>query len=118
VKEIARVIGWKGEVVALPSAQLPVSLRRDVFDFSQQYSVDSSRIRKELNYSETLTFDEALHRTIEWERANPLRRSIRKRLTMLMRTLRWQHSIGRAGRPISERILFLAKPPSRLVRSV
>ncbi|MCA1575620.1 MAG: hypothetical protein LC770_14070, partial [Acidobacteria bacterium] len=32
---------------------------------------DSSRIRKELNYSEPLPFDEALQRTIEWERANP-----------------------------------------------
>lgn len=71
VKEIARVIGWKGEVVALPSAQLPASLRRDAFDFSQQYSVDSNRIRKELGYTETLTFDEALQRTIEWERSNP-----------------------------------------------
>jgi nucleoside-diphosphate-sugar epimerase len=71
VKEIGRVIGWTGEVVALPSAQLPASLRRDVFDFSQQYSVDSNRIRKELGYTETLPFDEALQRTIEWERANP-----------------------------------------------
>jgi nucleoside-diphosphate-sugar epimerase len=71
VKEIGRVIGWKGEVVALPSAQLPDSLRRDVFDFSQQYSVDSTRIRKELGYTEILPFDEALQRTIEWERANP-----------------------------------------------
>lgn len=71
VKEIASVIGWKGEVVALPSSQLPASLQRDVFDFNQQYAVDSSRIRKELGYSETLTFDEALQRTIEWERSNP-----------------------------------------------
>ncbi len=71
VKEIARVIGWKGKVVALPSSQLPASLRRDVFNFRQQYAVDSSRIRKELGYTETLTFDEALQRTIEWERANP-----------------------------------------------
>jgi nucleoside-diphosphate-sugar epimerase len=71
VKEIARMTGWKGEVVALSREQLPASLRRDVFDFSQQYSVDSNRIRKELGYTETLTFDEALQRTITWERANP-----------------------------------------------
>jgi nucleoside-diphosphate-sugar epimerase len=71
VKEIGRVIGWKGEVVAQPSAQLPPSLRRDTLDFSQQYAVDSSRIRKELVYTETLTFDEALERTVTWERANP-----------------------------------------------
>ncbi|MGH9969629.1 MAG: NAD-dependent epimerase/dehydratase family protein [Pyrinomonadaceae bacterium] len=62
---------WPGEVVALPSDQLPPSLRRDMFDFTQQYDVDSSRIRRELDYSEIVPFDEALRRTIEWERANP-----------------------------------------------
>ncbi len=75
VKAIARVRGWKGEVVALPAgsinAQLPQSLRREMFDFTQQYEVDSSRIRRELGYSEIVPFAEALRRTIEWERANP-----------------------------------------------
>ena len=71
VKEIARVSGWKGEVVALPSHQLPQSLRREMFDLNQQYEVDSGRIRRELGYSEIVPFDEALRRTIEWERANP-----------------------------------------------
>ena len=71
VQAIARVSGWKGEVVALPGDQLPPSLRRDVFDFTQQYEVESSRIRRELAYSEIVPFAEALRRTIEWERANP-----------------------------------------------
>jgi len=59
------------EVIALPSDQLPPSLRRDMLDFTQQYQVDSSRIRRELGYSEIVPFDEALRRTIAWERANP-----------------------------------------------
>jgi len=75
VKEIARVNGWQGEVVALPAGsingQLPPSLRRDMLDFTQQYEVDSTRIRRELGYSEIVPFAEALRRTIEWERANP-----------------------------------------------
>jgi nucleoside-diphosphate-sugar epimerase len=85
VQAIARVIGSVGsdrpltpdtqhptcEVVALPAVQLPPSLRRDMFDFTQQYEVDSSRIRRELGYSEIVPFDEALQRTIAWERANP-----------------------------------------------
>lgn len=62
---------WPGEVVPLPAAQLPPSLRREMLDFTQQYEVDSSRIRSELGYSEIVPFDEALRRTIEWERANP-----------------------------------------------
>ena len=71
VKAIARVSGWEGQVVALPSDQLPQSLCREMFDFTQQYEVDSSRIRLELGYSEIVPFDEALRRTIAWERSNP-----------------------------------------------
>lgn len=59
------------ELIALPSDRLPESLRREMFDFSQQYEVDSSRIRRELGYAEIVPFDEALRRTIAWERANP-----------------------------------------------
>lgn len=71
VRQIARVHGWKGEVIAVPGEQLPPSLRSDMFDLSQQYVVDTSRIRRELGYAEEVSFDEALRRTIEWERANP-----------------------------------------------
>lgn len=71
VRRIARVAGWEGEVVATPSKHLPESLRHDALDFRQQCDVDSSRIRRELRYDEVVPFDEALRRTIEWERANP-----------------------------------------------
>ncbi len=71
VKEIAQVIGWKGKVIALPSNDLPESIRNDMLDLRQQYDVDSRRIRRELGYAEVVPFDEALRRTIEWERANP-----------------------------------------------
>lgn len=70
-QQIARSIGWRGEVIALPSEQLPPNLRSNTLDLTQQYAVDSSRIRKELGYAEVVQFDEALRRTIEWERANP-----------------------------------------------
>jgi len=71
VRQIARVHGWKGEVIAMPSEQLPPGLRSDAFDLSQQYVVDTNRIRRELGYAEEVPFDEALRRTIKWERANP-----------------------------------------------
>jgi nucleoside-diphosphate-sugar epimerase len=71
VRQIARVHGWKVEVIALPSKQLPPGLRSDAFDLSQQYVVDTSRIRRELGYAEEVSFDEALRQTIEWERAHP-----------------------------------------------
>jgi nucleoside-diphosphate-sugar epimerase len=70
VRAIARVHGWSGEIVYRPADELPEPLRAG-FDTSQDYTVDSGRIRRELGYAETVDFDEALGRTIEWERANP-----------------------------------------------
>jgi nucleoside-diphosphate-sugar epimerase len=72
VRAIARVHGWRGDVVCVPSSELPERLRAD-FDAAQDFAVDSSRIREELDYTEAVDFDEALRRTIEWERANPPR---------------------------------------------
>jgi dTDP-D-glucose 4,6-dehydratase len=54
----------------VPTAQLPEPLRVSN-DASQDYAVDSSRIRDELGYAEPVPQEEALRRTIEWERANP-----------------------------------------------
>ena len=63
VERIARVHGWDGKTV-LVSKEQPYDLRQD-------YVVDSDRIRAELGYAEPTDADEALARTIEWERANP-----------------------------------------------
>ena len=63
VEAIARVHGWDGEVIVSSDAEPPE------FDTSQHFDVDSSRIREELGYRERVDFDEALRRTIEWERA-------------------------------------------------
>jgi nucleoside-diphosphate-sugar epimerase len=38
---------------------------------AQHLVVSSERIRKELGYRELLPHDEAIRRTIDWERANP-----------------------------------------------
>ena len=70
VKEIAQVIGWQGNVVIVPKSQMP-----DTWEFQgnlhQHWVTDSSRIRTELGYTEIIERDEALKRTIVWERANP-----------------------------------------------
>ena len=71
VQQIARIVGWKGGVLVLPRDQLPAQLQSDKFDLTQQFAVDSSRIRRELGYAEIVDFDEALRRTIDWERKNP-----------------------------------------------
>lgn len=70
VRAIGRVHGWTGDIVCVPSTQLPERMRV-TFDADQDFAVDSGRIRRELGYREAVAFDEALRRTIDWEREHP-----------------------------------------------
>jgi nucleoside-diphosphate-sugar epimerase len=70
VQQIAQVVGWRGEIVTLPNDQLPPALQHD-YDPAQDLALDSTRIRQELGYGETMPPEEALQRTVAWERANP-----------------------------------------------
>ena len=72
VRRIGEIVGWQGDVLAVATELLPESARlKYEYDFSQDYTVDSSRIRRELGYTETVSESDALQRTIEWERLNP-----------------------------------------------
>ena len=69
---VAKAANWQGEIVKVPNEMLPEKLAWNTDENPvQDWSVDSSRIRKELGYKEVVPFGEALRRTIIWERANP-----------------------------------------------
>ncbi len=70
VRRIALFAGWKGEVVTLPDDELPAHLQH-TYDTSQEWDLDTSRIRTELGYREWVPLDTGLQRTVSWERANP-----------------------------------------------
>jgi nucleoside-diphosphate-sugar epimerase len=70
VRAIGDAAGWHGEIVVLPKGRLPDHLTFNI-DASQDLEVDTTRIRKELGYSEAVPLDEALARTIAWERTHP-----------------------------------------------
>lgn len=70
IRSIGRAAEWDGEVVALPENLLPEHLK-SASDFEHQLVTDTNRIRAELGYAERVSRDEALRRTIDWERANP-----------------------------------------------
>jgi nucleoside-diphosphate-sugar epimerase len=70
VKVIAKAAGWNGEIIVRKSAELPEALR-DEHATEHDLVVSSEKIRKELGYKETTPTEEAMRRTIEWERANP-----------------------------------------------
>ena len=68
-QHVGRVAGWNGTVVALPKERTPPHLQI-AHNAAQHWTVSSTRIREELGYSEPISFDTALERTIAWERAN------------------------------------------------
>ncbi|WP_019507860.1 NAD-dependent epimerase/dehydratase family protein [Pleurocapsa sp. PCC 7319] len=70
VKAIAEIVGWQGEVVIVPKTQMPNSWKSKS-NFDQHWITDSTRIRTELGYTEIVSRDEALKRTITWEREHP-----------------------------------------------
>ena len=69
VRAIAQAAGWQGEVVVMPEEALPEGMRAGI-DTRQDLVVDTSRIRGDLGYAEMTPRDEALRRTVAWERAN------------------------------------------------
>jgi nucleoside-diphosphate-sugar epimerase len=69
-QKIAAESGWKGEFVVLPHDRTPKHLLLPG-NTAQHLVASSDRIRHELGYRELVLREEAIRRTIEWERANP-----------------------------------------------
>lgn len=68
-RKIAAAMGWNGEFVVLPKEEMPAHL---LFpgNYAQHWEADSTRIRRELGYREPVAIDQAIERTIAWERTN------------------------------------------------
>ena len=70
VRAVGRAAAWDGRVVTVPDDSLPKHMTSPV-DYAHHLATDTRRIRAELGYAERVPREEALRRTIEWERANP-----------------------------------------------
>lgn len=70
VESIGRAARWRGEVLAIPKDELPEHLRSPT-GYEHNVVVDTTRIREELGYKEKVTREEALLKTVAWERSNP-----------------------------------------------
>lgn len=70
VRAIGAAAGWQGTIRTFPAEQLPEHLR-DPYDYRQHLALDSTRIRQELGFSDIVEMQEAIARTVAWERANP-----------------------------------------------
>ena len=69
-RQIARECHWNGEFIVLPDDRVPLHLRAPG-NTAQQWVGDTTRIRKELGFRERVSREEAIRRTVEWERASP-----------------------------------------------
>lgn len=69
IATIGQIAGWRGEIVIVSKTRFPAN--SIPFNTEQDWLTDSTRIRQELGYTEPVSRDEALKRTIAWERANP-----------------------------------------------
>jgi nucleoside-diphosphate-sugar epimerase len=69
-REVSSVAGWTGRFVVVPTDRTPAHLRMPG-NLEQHWTADSSRIRRELGYRERVGREEALRRTVEWQRAHP-----------------------------------------------
>ena len=70
IESIGRAAGWQGKVLPVARDRLPEHLKDDL-DWEQDLAADTGRIRKELGYAEPVQREEALRRTVAWERAHP-----------------------------------------------
>jgi len=69
-RKIADAMNWKGRFVTLPAERTPPHLIRPG-NAAQHWEASSARIREELGYREPIATDEAIRRTIAWEKDNP-----------------------------------------------
>jgi nucleoside-diphosphate-sugar epimerase len=70
VERIGYTAGWKWRATIVPPDRLPAN-RRFEGNAHQALVADTSRIRRDLGYTERVPIDVALKRTVAWERANP-----------------------------------------------
>lgn len=66
-QRVTRAAGWMGRIVVVPRGRLDAPE-----NYEQHWVVDTTRIRAELGYMEVVPQEEALRRTVAWQRANPL----------------------------------------------
>jgi nucleoside-diphosphate-sugar epimerase len=67
---LAGVTGWSGEFLVVDDDEAPASVRVGG-NLSQHLVADTTRIRSELGYREPIAREEAIRRTIAWQRKHP-----------------------------------------------
>jgi nucleoside-diphosphate-sugar epimerase len=67
VAAVGRAAGWSGRVVPIERSRWPTE-RQLPYDWNQDLVADTTRLRDNLGYAEPIDRDEALRRTVEWQK--------------------------------------------------
>jgi nucleoside-diphosphate-sugar epimerase len=70
VRAVGRECGWGGEVAPVPPGLLPAGMAPD-YDWSYHLATDTRLLCEQLAFVEPVARDEALRRTLAWEREHP-----------------------------------------------
>lgn len=71
VRELAEVVGWKGQLEVVDEPCPPPNFPRS-FHLQQHLWMDTSKIRRELGYGEMVPRREALRQTSKWDAEHPV----------------------------------------------
>jgi nucleoside-diphosphate-sugar epimerase len=66
VRKIGEAAGWRGAILIAPRGSLALP-----YHFEQDLDTDSTRIRRELAFTDVVDSQRALAETVKWERTNP-----------------------------------------------
>jgi nucleoside-diphosphate-sugar epimerase len=67
VTQVGRAAEWSGRVVPIEDSRWPIE-RQLPYDWNQDLVADTTRLRDELGYAEQIDRNEALRRTVAWQR--------------------------------------------------
>jgi nucleoside-diphosphate-sugar epimerase len=69
IQRIGEAAGWTGRLRIVREVELPATLR-EPYDWSHHLAGGTTRIRRELGYQESIAPEEAMRRSVRWERSN------------------------------------------------
>lgn len=70
IQQIGQIAGWKNKIIKLPQDELPLHLKESALDWKQDLTINTQRIRDELNYRELYSHKDSMRMTVDWLRTH------------------------------------------------
>lgn len=70
IQQIGKIAGWKNKIIKLPHDKLPLHLKEPSLDWKQDLTINTQRIRDELNYRELYSNEDSMRMSIDWLRTH------------------------------------------------